>query len=71
MFNVRLACDRLYGREMAVHLAVVGDGFVFYFVLSFSHNMSWMRSGTELNQFLRIVLPTHCSSFSWPAKTKP
>ena len=24
------------------------------FVLSISHEMSWMRSGTELNQFLRF-----------------
>ena len=24
----------------------------------FSHEMSWMRSGTELSQFLRIFLPT-------------
>ena len=29
-----------------------------YFVLSFSHEMSWMSSGTELSQFLRLVLPT-------------
>ena len=24
------------------------------FVLSFSHEMSWMRSGTQLSQFLRV-----------------
>ena len=37
---------------MAVHLALASDVFdgVLFFVLSFS----WMRSGTELNQFLRI-----------------
>ena len=29
---------------------------VSYFVLSFSHEMSWMRSGTELSQLLRIFL---------------
>ena len=29
------------------------------FVLSFFHEMSWMRSGTELSQFLRIFLPAH------------
>ena len=31
---------------------------VSYFVPSFSHEMSWMRSGTESSQFLRIILPT-------------
>ena len=44
---------------MTVHLAVAGDVFggdLFYAVL-FPHKMSWMRSGTELNQFLRI--PTY------------
>ena len=25
----------------------------------FSHEMSWMRSGTELSQYLRVFLPTH------------
>ena len=24
----------------------------------FSHEMSWIRSGTELSQFLRVFLPT-------------
>ena len=41
---------------MTVHLAVAGDvfdGVLFYAVL-FSHDMSWIRSGTELSQFLRI-----------------
>ena len=48
MFNVRLAgvC------EMAVHLAVL-DGVSFCAVF-FSHEMSWMKSGTELSRFLRI-----------------
>ena len=27
-------------------------------MLSFSHEMSWMRSGTELSQFLRVFLVT-------------
>ena len=31
---------------------------VSYFALSFSHDMSWMRSGPELRQFPRTVLPT-------------
>ena len=30
---------------------------VFYFMLSFFHEMSWRRSGTELNQILRTFLP--------------
>ena len=57
MLNVRLAGDHLCGNS--VHLAVVGG--VFDGVLScclFSHEMSWMRSGTELSQFLRVFLPT-------------
>ena len=45
---------------MAVHLAVAGDVFngVLFCAVLFSHEMSWMRSGTELSQFLRIFLPT-------------
>ena len=49
--------------EIAAHLAVavdVFDGVLFCAVL-FSHEMSWMRSGTELSQFLRLFLPTQCS----------
>ena len=37
---------------MAVHLAVTGD--VFGGVLMSGGVLSWMRSGTELCQFLRI-----------------
>ena len=45
---------------MAVHLTVVGDVFngVLFCAVLFSHEMSKMRSGTELSQFLRIFLPT-------------
>ena len=28
------------------------------FVLSFTQEMTWMRSGTRLSQFLRMFLPT-------------
>ena len=45
---------------MAVHLAVAGDvldGVLFCAVL-FSHEMSWMRSGTELSQSLKMFLST-------------
>ena len=46
---------------MAVHLAVAGDVFdVCIWCLSvcfpFSHDISWVRSGTELSQFLRTFL---------------
>ena len=74
MFNVRLAGDHLYGKWLftwlslvmsitvsyiLLYLAVTDDVFtVSYFVLSFSHEMSLMRSGFELSQFLRNVLPT-------------
>ena len=48
---------------MVVHLAVAGDVFdavLFCAVFFFFHEMSWMRSGTELSQLsgvLRIFLP--------------
>ena len=43
MLIVRLAGDHL----LAVHLAGVGDVFDGVFLCSpFSHDMSWMRSGT-------------------------
>ena len=40
--------------------AVAGDVFngVSLCCPFFPHEMSWMRSGTLLNQFLRIFLPT-------------
>ena len=44
--------------DIAVHLAVVGDVFDGVFLCCpFSHEMSSMRSGTELSQFLRVFLP--------------
>ena len=48
---------------MAVHLAVAGDVFdgVLLCAVLVSHEMSWMRSGTELSQFLRIFL----SALGW------
>ena len=42
---------------MTVHLAVMSL-MVSYFALSFSHELSWKRSGTELSQFLKIALPS-------------
>ena len=47
MLNVRLAGDHQYGKLLFTWL--------FYgvcFVLSFPHEMSWMRSGTDMSQFL-------------------
>ena len=45
---------------MAVHLAAAGDvfgGVLFYAVL-LPHKVTWMRSATELSQFLRSF-PTY------------
>ena len=60
MFNVRLATDHLHGK-MAAHLAVAGDVFgrVLFYAAFFSHEMTWMKSGTELSQFLKSFLSTH------------
>ena len=53
MLNVRLAGDHLYGKLL------FGDVFVGVFLCCpFSLEMSWMRSGTLLSQFLRVFLPT-------------
>ena len=57
MFNVRVAGDHLYGKWLLTGLSLVMS-LVSYFVLSFSREMSWMRSGIELSQFLRIFLLT-------------
>ena len=41
--------------EIAVHLAAASDVFDGVFLCCpFSHEMCWMRSGTELSQFLRV-----------------
>ena len=55
---VRLAGNHLYGKWLFTWLSLVISLMVSYFVLSFSHETSWMRSGAELSQFLRIFLPT-------------
>ena len=54
MLNVRLA------GEIAVHLAFAGDVFdsVLFCAVLFFHGIFWMKSGTELSQFLRIFLLT-------------
>ena len=45
---------------MAVHLAIASDLFdgVLFCAVLCSHEVSWMRSETELSLFLRIFLPT-------------
>ena len=59
MFNVRLAGDHLYGKWLFIWLSLVVFLMVSYCVLSlFSYEMSWMRPGTELSQFLAIF-PTY------------
>ena len=46
ILNVRLAGDHLYGKK-AVYLAVAGDVFNdVSLCCPFSHDMSWMISGT-------------------------
>ena len=52
---------------MAVHLAVASDVFGSVFLCCpFSHEMSWMRSGTELSRFLRIF-PFYPCNFRYDA----
>ena len=59
MLKVRLAGDHVYGTLLFTWLSLMGDVFDgVIFVLSFSHEMSWMRYVTELSQFLRVFLPT-------------
>ena len=44
---------------LALHLAFAGDVFDGVSLRClFSHEMSWMRSGTSLSQFLKVFLPT-------------
>ena len=45
--------------EIASHLAVAAGVFDGVFLCCpFSHDMSWMRSGTSLSQSLTVFLPT-------------
>ena len=56
LFDIGLACGHL--SEIAVRLAVAGNVFecVLCCAVLFYHKRSWMRSWTELSQFLRIFL---------------
>ena len=53
MFNIRLAGDHVCGKWLLVVSLMAS-----YFMLSFSHDISWMNSRIKLSQFLRILLPT-------------
>ena len=57
MLSIRLAGDNQYWNLLFAWLSLVMSLLVSYAVFV-SHEMSWMRSGTELSQFLRIYLPT-------------
>ena len=58
MFNVRLDGDHLFGKWLLTWLTLVMSLMLSYFFgCPFSHEMSWVRSGNELSQFLRIFLP--------------
>ena len=52
MFYNRPAGDHLNRKWLFTLVSLIMSLVVSYFVLSFSHDMSWMRSGTELSQFL-------------------
>ena len=63
--DLKLTSDTYHLSNKAIHLIsrlkmpLVMSLMVSYFVLSFfSHEISWMRSGTEFSQFLRLFLPT-------------
>ena len=56
--NVRLAGDHQCGKLQFIWLSLVMSLIVSFYAV-FSKEMSWIRSGTELNQFLRVFLPTH------------
>ena len=52
-----LAGDNLYGKLLFTWLSLVMSSLmVSSLCCPFSHEISWMRSGTELSQFLRICL---------------
>ena len=57
MLNIRLAGDHQYGKLLFTWLSLVISLMV-SFCAVFFHDMSWMKSGTELSLFLRVFLPT-------------
>ena len=57
MLNVRPAADHKYGKLLFTWLSLVMSLGVSFCAVFFAE-ISWMRSGTELSQFLRVFLPT-------------
>ena len=58
MVVVRLAGDHLYKKLLFPWLSLVMSLMASFCAVLFSHEMSWMRSGTYLSQFLRDFLLT-------------
>ena len=66
MFTIRLGGDNLFGKWLSTWLSLdVFEGVLFCAVL-FYHEMSWMRSGIKLSQFLRNFQST-LAIFSYTA----
>ena len=53
-----LSGDHLYGKSLLNLLSLLTSLMVSFSRCLFSHEMSWMRSWTELSQFLRLFLST-------------
>ena len=58
MFNVRLACDHLYGKWMFTWLSLVMSLMVSYFVLSFFPRDLLDEIWDLTESVLRLFLPT-------------
>ena len=56
--NDRLAGDHLYGKWQLTWVSLVMSLVLVCLCCPFSHEMSCLRSGTELSQFLKIF-PTY------------
>ena len=57
MLNVTLAGDHLYGKQLFTWLSLLMSLMASFCDVLFPHEMSWIRSGTLLNQFLGVFLP--------------
>ena len=71
MFNVWLSGDYLYGKWLFAWLSLMMSLMVSYLCCPFSHEMSLVRSGTELSQFLRIFLTTFAVSTLSASERRP
>ena len=56
MVNVKLADDHLHVKWLLTWLSLVMSLMMSFLCCLFSRAMSWMRSGTKLSEFLRILL---------------